>query len=749
MSLIKTNMNNDILNGTVNLNDRGKISVPAVASKLSELLDDEIQEPQLRFNWPPKMDDDERRIVGKIYGPDIEVTKRNGEQVHFFAKNQRSFETTQLGVSILALLGEERFAVEPLRDNTYFMMGDAGGSLASGLQLLVKIWTQSDQMGDEAGKTVVESYLTKLNDQLGKLLANEIILGYTDGYMHNILLHDLRTLERRYRQDGYESARQYLETHEPALVLFDFDFGEFLNLVDLDDHEELELERLGSIRELAAGVVDPVVALLEKRGLLDKESIRRSFDARFAKARQQEEQIAHLIVSHAPAIKQRTFFGLDTHAGEFLANRIKAGKEEAWFKWITADTSLTPKALRPVRLSDENLERLKQLHNRMASGEVKRTAQVFDQHGDPRVLIRMNELYDEGALDEVIIHGDMFDRGKDNLETFEQLKTLKEKMGGCCQLVFGNHELMMIRGLLLGDVKQFLNWLFLNGGNAWLEELQLADMIDHLGTEMAAVEAETEAKTRVAKEFLENPRFKPLKEMAVWMFKHYQLFAEDDRGGLHLHAAWPLTVDKLPTVSFDELAAKQEILTGYQGLPLDELSAQGAVVNTFLDELNEFFWLRKRDWIYRITDIDHSQRTYFESEKEKHRQQAETIAGLTGSSVEIQLNNLLRKQSDHFILHMNEDSTRQLQNLLLALGGFQYIMIGHNMVAHLHNFDHLFYAADLGRPAYLLTSNQGIDFYEIPRKTEEGDDWTHTVCLGEHESALARLDAMIAEQELL
>ena len=94
--------------------------------------------------------------------------------------------------------------------------------------------------------------------------------------------------------------------------------------------------------------------------------------------------------------------------------------------------------------SNQDQSGLADLKIRLKQGEVRRTANVFDLDGDPRALHRLIPLVEAGLLDEVIVHGDVFDRGKKNGECLDAMKKLKSLLGDRFILLLGNHELMMI-----------------------------------------------------------------------------------------------------------------------------------------------------------------------------------------------------------------------------------------------------------------------------------------------------------------
>ena len=81
----------------------------------------------------------------------------------------------------------------------------------------------------------------------------------------------------------------------------------------------------------------------------------------------------------------------------------------------------------------------------------------------------------------IVGHGDAFDRGMQNFKNFKILQQLmqiaKDNPNIQVNLCFGNHDVMLLQAVLLGDQDALGNWL-INGGAAFLNERGFANLRD-------------------------------------------------------------------------------------------------------------------------------------------------------------------------------------------------------------------------------------------------------------------------------
>ena len=133
-------------------------------------------------------------------------------------------------------------------------------------------------------------------------------------------------------------------------------------------------------------------------------------------------------------------------------------------------------------LLQARVQQLQEVRGRIEKGDLPDVINFGDKHGENAELERILEKAEQAAKDgrklAIVGHGDAFDRGKHNLRNFEILKRLKEiaKNNPNVQvnLCLGNHDVMLIQGILLDDDEWLMCWLQ-NGGSAVVEELRIRD----------------------------------------------------------------------------------------------------------------------------------------------------------------------------------------------------------------------------------------------------------------------------------
>lgn len=90
---------------------------------------------------------------------------------------------------------------------------------------------------------------------------------------------------------------------------------------------------------------------------------------------------------------------------------------------------------------------------------------VPDLHGSYSLYQKIVKMFGITKDDYVISLGDLTDRGKENFKCVEEFTKGKNRYG-----ILGNHDQMMIKGLLEGEGNYYGCWI-MNGGNTVIEEV--------------------------------------------------------------------------------------------------------------------------------------------------------------------------------------------------------------------------------------------------------------------------------------
>ncbi|MCK5717006.1 MAG: metallophosphoesterase, partial [Thiomargarita sp.] len=214
------------------------------------------------------------------------------------------------------------------------------------------------------------------------------------------------------------------------------------------------------------------------------------------------------------------------------------------------------------------LTHLETLKDNLKNKNVSKTANIFDLDANPQVLDEVIALVKNDEIDEVIFHGDAFDRGSQNIRVFDRFKLLKALLGSKFIYILGNHELLMLDSIFLRDEISFENWIR-NGGHTVIEE------VNHTNT-------------------------LTVWDLAEWVFLNAQLFYIDDKDWLHVHAGIPKDLT-LKTMSIEQAAFEkiQQELKDTDNLNTSEYER-------IFEKMTALFWIRR--WSVRFIEI--SQRSY-------------------------------------------------------------------------------------------------------------------------------------------
>ncbi|NQU74663.1 MAG: metallophosphoesterase [Candidatus Omnitrophica bacterium] len=217
----------------------------------------------------------------------------------------------------------------------------------------------------------------------------------------------------------------------------------------------------------------------------------------------------------------------------------------------------------------KKIVQLEELITRIEQDALPNTAMIGDQHGENDVFGVLIQAVKDGSVDEVIVEGDVFDRGGHSVENFEALKELKELLGEKAVFCLGNHEIFLIQAILLNNEYVHMGWMLPNnGGQAFLDECR--------------------QKQR-------DPR-----EIAMWVLKNFKLFHIDERVFMDIHAGIPIDVSGGPLISREQLdgwqggweAIQQSIGKVYEPIEPSQIEA----LERLFKAAKSIFWVDDSGW---------------------------------------------------------------------------------------------------------------------------------------------------------
>ncbi|MBU4311928.1 MAG: metallophosphoesterase [Candidatus Omnitrophica bacterium] len=368
----------------------------------------------------------------------------------------------------------------------------------------------------------------------------------------------------------------------------------------------------------------------------------------------------------------------------------------------------------------QKLDQLEQLKRGVEDNKFARVALFGDQHGQNAVLEGIVQAVEDGQVDEVIGHGDGFDRGSENVRNFEALKKLKALLGDKANLCFGNHDVWLIQALLLNDKLAYKQW-FKQGGRELMEEFERKG---------------------------QNP-----KELALWMLQNFKLFHIDERGFMHLHAGIPIDDEGNPLISREQLEKWQNELEAIQ---LDMVrnpnfmeEAQNIErVARLFEQAKDVVWVRMNDWVDKFAkqiDID-----------EVNKQKLDALLIQNGikqhqidqvwKKVVMQHGDQLKKAGIKFeVLEAPQIDMAKMDRLLAKLD-VNGIIFGHEWQDRLMNLDNRIFCLDVhkGDNGFLIFNGDGIRFNALARTDEDLIASKSTVLAGINEEII-RLKQLVGE----
>lgn len=707
------------------------------------------EEKSIRVIWPHWYGTDEREKAYPV--PEIRITLPTGQEARYFVKPSNFFPVTEIGLHVQRLLGMDSVRAWPV--SGWYVVGDAGLDCPTVLSLLTTLWQETQRREDSQARDVLGAYMAQLNVEIGKTLATEVLLGYIDGVGKNVMIRntpELRSILKNEVSDGFEQAIQWLRDHPPEMGLFDFEPRQFLNAFHFEHY--WEPGGVDYMMRYAKDAFDGLFRLGREMEILNEDQVKMGFLDQMNKGLEAEDNVVDYLEKAVPPAHASRYF--EDGFVEYFQKRLEDDPDE-WFHTLLADTVFYDyQPTWPVAAKGDK-KALKKLQNRLATKEVLRTANIFDLDGDPQILQRALHWVREGSVDEVIVHGDVFDRGADNKGCYLALRELDSILGDRLTLLFGNHEIMMIEALILKKREALPVWLA-NGGTEVLREFGVLEMGERVARKIGNLETLPElaahshggfrwalfvrlvrhAFQRASgygvhqvvdydyEQFLNDHKMKPLIEMAWWVLNRSRFHIVDDKGWLHVHAGMPLTIDKKPLFSaldLEEAEGRMRVILQRAKAPYDlDVNRRNALMRLF-HKYSGVFWARKSYWIYRLFNPHKAKRSYYpphvspeqEASLRKRARILATVAG--GGDEDMHFKNLVKNtlKSDQvfFVTELDDLALRWMKSVLTRISPTVFgIMIGHNRVDYVHNVENMFYCADLGRPTAILSGPEGIQF---------------------------------------
>ncbi|MEI8176621.1 MAG: metallophosphoesterase family protein [Candidatus Omnitrophota bacterium] len=225
-----------------------------------------------------------------------------------------------------------------------------------------------------------------------------------------------------------------------------------------------------------------------------------------------------------------------------------------------------------IAMIRERITSLEKLREGIAQDRFPETAIAADDHGYGTVLTALVDAINApvNPLRHVVFLGDAYDKGPRNRRNFEMLKELQKKLGSGFEYILGNHDILLIQAILLGEPltpqafqgpsrsAAMFYWLE-GGGESVVKELWgLEGGRDELiGTTIGRkVQADPEGHSFEA--------FKlEIIQMALWLLKYGKFYSEDGRILVGTHAlreADPHGIPLLPTAVLREWQEKLALL---------------------------------------------------------------------------------------------------------------------------------------------------------------------------------------------
>ena len=383
----------------------------------------------------------------------------------------------------------------------------------------------------------------------------------------------------------------------------------------------------------------------------------------------------------------------------------------------------------------DHIARLDALRQRLQRSDLPKVINFGDKHGISSDMARISRFAREnktaGGKLVLVGHGDFFDRGTENMANLAYLKEMKKLAQDQANnlevhLLLGNHELMFIRAMLLGDEDEMVNWVA-NGGIALVNELGI---LGKAGLENVDPKDYIEVLNFINnnKEFVDNlDTNEELRSMAMWMVQNMELSYEDEWGFLHVHAGIPADNNANPLLSRNRLDALNAEFKA-----IGDLAGQGRLDYNRLKELllaaSPLFWVREGDWIVNMCQDSQIWNIKIDSVNEakllaifadtigiRFAQQWKLIV-----ASDINYQEFLRHRGVEFEVLPVVAAKAKIDNFTAALG-YTGVIFGHIHLYKLLNLDNRIFCIDTDRmdSGYLNFDNSGMTFTNTRIRRDE------------------------------
>ncbi|MFH1797916.1 MAG: AarF/UbiB family protein [Candidatus Omnitrophota bacterium] len=375
----------------------------------------------------------------------------------------------------------------------------------------------------------------------------------------------------------------------------------------------------------------------------------------------------------------------------------------------------------------KKIDDLYSLKRKIEKDELPDVINFGDKHGKAddleRILHAAQEAAQNGRKLEIVGHGDVFDRGMRNHRNFVILRQLvkiaEENHNIGVNLCFGNHDVMLIQGVLLDDRDALVNWLF-NGGAAFLKEMGIAHLRDP--NDRNEVERVIRGNPRILRRLIEDNR---VKRLAQWLLTNLKLFHVDERAFLHLHAGIPSDGQGNPLITRQGLEELQDELL------LIQKQAKAGVLNkekaaNFFKKAHDIFWAREEDWLNNLCEDGQMWKIEIDDE---NKQKAIAILnairpGLGKNWKKLLINKkvkeILKKNGVVFRVSKGIARKGKIDNFLAHLG-VNGIIFGHIHLDELFNLDNRIFCVDVdeGNVGHLIFDDKGVRFNALARSADD------------------------------
>jgi len=328
----------------------------------------------------------------------------------------------------------------------------------------------------------------------------------------------------------------------------------------------------------------------------------------------------------------------------------------------------------------------KSFKEKVEKNELPTQIMFGDKHGVSDdldlILRRVREVVKSGEELHVIGHGNFFGWGNENYENWDILRFLKgfsetyENID--VTFLLGNHELLMISSILLGNKRDFYTWISKkNGGQKTINEFKEKGI--------------------------------DITEVALWILTHSKFFHISEWNYLHIHAGIVFNGDK-PAYTLEQLINWQyeldqiqlELIQNAKLIKHEDMIKK---ITQLFRKINKFLWIRENGWINNLAEPT-DKATLFPLLKK--------ISGDYYHLIEPNWNVLAETYIDKTTqLTLLTKLDTKKADTFLAEYIINGVVFGHLNLDHLMNLDNRLFCIDMnnGKSGYLVFNDQGMEFY--------------------------------------